>query len=272
VAFYSGNDLFDSFNVVYNRGQVPALLGTNARVHQLVRDAENVEPLSLQVGRKFRMGADVHFDQDATNPPSPGGLRAALSVHSRIYGLVRRARLELQRTEAPATQPEKVWERAMTLARENPAYCEILISGEFRTILTPAYRHSAINLKDLRIAEGLRLSLEAIREMRELASAGNIKLAVVLIPTKEHVFRGRWKSASSSYLAMTEQEESLWRIVRNFLDQHGIDYVDTLPALREMLLNGTQPYPVTQDGHPNRNGHLAIAQALGPVVRQLNIP
>ncbi len=42
--------------------------------------------------------------------------------------------------------------------------------------------------------------------------------------------------------------------------RRGIEYVDALPALRKQLAAGVQPYPVSQDGHPNRHGHQAIAK------------
>jgi hypothetical protein len=85
---------------------------------------------------------------------------------------------------------------------------------------------------------------------------------------KEYVFRGRWDSPSKNYLLLMENEEQLWHIAKGYLDRHGIAYVDALTALRGQLSNGVQPYQVTQDGHPNRHGHRAIAQAVALLVRQ----
>jgi hypothetical protein len=270
-ALYSGNDLYDAFNIVYNRGQLPELKSAEARIRKQVEDAEKIEPISQRVDRLFRMGRAAppasQDDPGASSPPT--GLRAFLGAHSRIFGLLRRARFELHTNEVAPALSDMSWDDAKAFALQNPACCEVFTSGEFKTILTADYRLSALNLEDPRIGEGLRLCLESIRRMNELASAKDIKLVVLLIPTKELVFREQWKSPSRNFVLLVENEERMWQIVKEHLGQHRIVYVDALPALREQLGGGRQPYPVTQDGHPNRYGHLAIAQALAPVVQKL---
>ena len=270
-AFYSGNDLYDAFNIVYNRGQLPELKSAEARTRKEVEDAEKIEPISQRVDRLFRMGrAASTAGQDDPGASSPStGLRAFLAAHSRIFGLLRRARFELQRNDVPPALADMAWEDAKAFALRNPACCEIFTSGEFKTILTSDYRLSALNLKDPRIAEGLRLCLEAIKRMNELASMKDIKLVVLLIPTKELVLREQWKSPSRNFVLLVENEERMWRIAKDYLGQRGIAYVDALDALRKQLGDRRQPYPVTQDGHPNRYGHLAIALALAPVIQKL---
>ncbi len=111
--------------------------------------------------------------------------------------------------------------------------------------------------------------MESIKKMNELASAKDIKLMVLLIPTKEFVLRDQWKSPSKNFVLLAQNEERMWRIAKDYLDQRGIEYVDALAALRKQLGDGRQPYPVTRDGHPNRYGHLAIAQALAPLIKKL---
>jgi hypothetical protein len=271
-AFYSGNDLYDAFNVVYNREQLAELKSVDARVRKEVVDAEKLEPIAQRVDRLFRMGRAASpaepDDPGAISPPT--GLRAFLAAHSRIFGLFRRARFELRGKDHIATPlADMPWEDAKAFALQNPACCEVFTSGEFKTILTSEYRLSALNLEDPRIAEGLRLCLESISRMNQLASAKGIKLVVLLIPTKELVFREQWKSPSRNFVVLVTNEERMWRIVKDYLGQRGIEYVDALAALRESLGRQEQPYPVTQDGHPNRYGHFAIAQALAPLVRKL---
>jgi hypothetical protein len=274
-AFYAGNDLFDSFDVVYSRKQLPELKSTEDGIQQQVQDAEKVEPLSKQIGRMFYMGNAGTFAIPLTattaTPVSLSGLRRVVTERSSIYGLLRRARYEIERDRVPA-KPE-TWEVAKALARENSAYCEILATGEFKTILTPAYRLAAVDLTNVRIAEGLRISLKAIKTMQDLAAAQGIKLLVVLIPTKEYVFQDVFQdtsiSLSRSYAALIENEELLWRQAKDYFDRYGIAYVDALPAFREELANHVQPYPITRDGHPNQYGHRAIAQAVASYLEQL---
>jgi lysophospholipase L1-like esterase len=125
-------------------------------------------------------------------------------------------------------------------------------------------------LTDVRIAEGLKVSLRAIQAMHDLATAQRIKLIVVLIPTKEYVFRDVQHKLSKDYAVLVENEEQLWREAKDYFDHHGIEYVDALPALHEELANHIQPYPSTQDGHPNHRGHRAIAQAVASIVRRIS--
>jgi len=83
---------------------------------------------------------------------------------------------------------------------------------------------------------------------------------VLLVPTKELVFEELWGNPSTSYRVLTENEELFWRIAKDFFEENGIEYVDALPALRQQLTSGIQPYQVSRDGHPNEEGHRAIAR------------
>ncbi len=96
--------------------------------------------------------------------------------------------------------------------------------------------------------------------MHERAAVGGVRFLVVLIPTKETVFRDLWQNPASSYRSLTENEERMWRTTKTFLERHGIEYLDALSALRERLAAGIQPYQVSIDGHPNEQGHGAIAR------------
>jgi hypothetical protein len=98
--------------------------------------------------------------------------------------------------------------------------------------------------------------------MHESAVTRKIRFFVVLIPTKEAVFRQLWQHPSMSYRRLTENEECVWRRTKDFLEQNDIEYVDALPVLQEQLTTGIQPYQVSQDGHPNEHGHKAIAKLI----------
>jgi hypothetical protein len=129
-----------------------------------------------------------------------------------------------------------------------------------KLFLQAKYRLLALNLEDPRIAEWLQISLRVMHKMNEYTIAMNIQLIVLLISTKEMVFRKLWQNPSTSYSSLTENEEHFWRTTKDFLEQNGIKYLDPLPALQEQLMAGIQPYPVSNDGHPNKHGHRAIAK------------
>lgn len=275
-AFYSGNDLYDAFNIVYNDGGLPELKSDDPGLRARIQEAERTQSIAKHVGRMYLMGRTPVGTEGEV---SRAALREAflfirfLSQHSRLYGLLRRARYEIAhrsseprhaaRADAPPhaeDSPRSQWEKAKAFAEANPAYCQVFDDGRFRTVFTSEYRLAALNLEDPRIAEGLRISLRAIQKMHERAAAGKIRFHVVLIPTKEAVFRELWRDPSASFRSLAANEERMWREAKDFLERHGIEYLDALPALRAKLATGTQPYQVSIDGHPNEQGHQAIAE------------
>lgn len=262
-AFYAGNDLFDSFNHVYNQGQLPGLKSSDPQLQASVREAEQSEPIAKRVSRMFQMGTTpVAVDEEATSVTRDGfSPRRLLSQHSKIYGLLRRARYESTRLVNKSNNiTQEKWEMEKAHAEAHPAYCQVFSDGQFKTVFTSEYRLSALDLGDPRIAEGLQISLRAIQRMHGFAAARNIRFLVVLIPTKEAVFRQLWQNPSISYRSLIENEERVWRITRDFLEHNGIEYLDSLPVLREQLATGIQPYQISHDGHPNKHGHKAIAK------------
>ncbi len=269
-AFYAGNDLFDSFDIVYNLGQLPELKSSDPRLQARVREAEQSEPIAKRVTQMFQMGTiPVAVDEKAAAVTRDGfSPRRLLLQHSKIFGLLRWAWYECKRLVNKPTKPtpQEKWERAKAFAGAHPAYCQVFSNGQFKTIFTSEYRLSVLDLGDPRIAEGLQISLRAIQRMHELAAASNIRLLVVLIPTKEEVFRQLWQNPSMSYRSLTENEERFWSITKDFLEHNGIEYLDSLPVLREQLATGIQPYEVSQDGHPNKHGHKAIAKLVAAYI------
>jgi len=257
-AFYAGNDLFDAFDIVYNKGQLPELKTPDPETRRRVTAAEEAEPIAEHVARLYRMGA----------PAEPAGQEQVpragfLSRHSGLYGLLRRVRYEIGRERpGPEEAAARAWADAQAFARARPAYCEIFEAGGLRTIFTSPYRLSALDLEDPRIAEGLRISLEALRAMDRRAAARGVRFLVLMIPTKERVFEGSWADPSASYRRLVDNEARLWEAMKSYLDGEGIAHVDALGALRGRLARGAQPYPVSDDGHPSAEGHRAIAEAV----------
>jgi len=266
-AFYAGNDLFDSFDLVYNRGQLPELRNPDPEVQASVREAERAEPIAERASRMFEMRtapAPVRR-REAAGPRHPFSLRGWIETHSKLCGLFRAVWRESARAAtdpgaAPRQTPEQQWGQARMFAERHRAYCQAFTDERFKTVFTSEYRLTALDLGDPRILEGLRISLDAMQSMHRRAVGRNIRFLVVLIPTKEMVFRDLWQSPSASYRSLTENEERLWKLMKAFLEDHGIEYVDALPVLRDQLAASVQPYPVSHDGHPNESGHKAIAR------------
>lgn len=257
-AFYAGNDLYDAYYMVYKRNRFPELRSRDQELLRAIAEARQRHPIQLVVS-----GVEPH-----ELSPAPT-LRGFLSEHSKLYGLGRALHQMIQ----------GYWEAAhgqgwLTIKRETVEGAPenvIIEHGPFKTILRVPYRLQALNLDDPRIAEGLRLSLTAIRLARERAKAEGAELVVLLLPTKGAVFKEVIEQSgmpvTEAYRRRSRYEAQLWRIVKAELDRQGIACVDALPTLRHCLRDGRQPYPASDDGHPNALGHEVIAQT---VLAELN--
>ena len=269
-AFYLGNDLFDSFDLVYGHGQLPELRSEDSAMREAIEQAEMAAPLADRVNQHLYMGKDPDAAEVAAAEKSVGAeavskvsLARSVAEHSKIYGLLRRLRFEgARRMSAADTSEAESWAAAQAFAAAHSEYCQVFSDGQFQTVFMSEYRLNALDLDDVRIAEGLAIALRAIDRMGERAAARKIRFLVVVIPTKEAVFSDRWASPTPAFERLADHERRAMALVEAHLQERGIEFLDASAALRASLAAGAQPYPVSQDGHPNAIGHRAIAEAV----------
>jgi lysophospholipase L1-like esterase len=254
-AFYAGNDLFDSYQHVYKAKQLSDLKTSDERVAKALTDAENIEPLDKKISKVSDTPAGRTF------------LRDFLSEHSKLYGLLRVVKIVVN--EHMKHEPD--W-ASIKQGATGKAYYQIFDNGNLRTILTPDYRLTALELNDPRMREGQRIFLEAIQLMQKQAQAANVEFIVLLIPTKELVFKEavyeNMADPPKTYQTLITNEELMWQKTKDFFTDQGILFIDALPALRQCLRSATQPYPMSSDGHPNAIGHQAIAEHLRSEIKE----
>jgi hypothetical protein len=264
-AIYAGNDLHDSFKMVYKRGQLPELKTIDKNLQDVITQAEVSDSIGTRVSKMYRRGE--------TKSKTRLKIKAWLDEHSKIYGLLRRTQYELsqyRKKEGQASRSaEDKWKKAQSFAAKHSEYAQAFSSDNARTVFTSEYRLAALNLDDHRIREGQRISLEAIRQMHQLAQRDGIRFIVLLIPTKEFVFAEQAAGIDApNYHILVRNERQFWDETISFLQQHTIEYIDALPSLRLELETGPQPYKMSHDGHPNEHGQHAIAATvhsyLGP--------
>jgi len=114
------------------------------------------------------------------------------------------------------------------------------------------------------VQEGMRITFELLKEMKELCDQHKIQFVVVVIPTKEQVFSEYLEH--NPKLPLHDTVDDLIaneRIARaktfHALTDAGIQYVDVLPGLKSSL--ATQLYARTAaDMHPGKNGYRVIAE------------
>jgi lysophospholipase L1-like esterase len=272
IAVYSGNDLYDSWTMVYRRGQLASLRSTDPEIINEVSQAE----------REFRpIAEDWQRLRGLTTADTPAltGVRTALSRHLRIYGLARAARRSFDRSldsvERTAYTPAGREQIAMTIATSEPGDVMPVRVGTVETVLTPRARLSAMDTSDARVREGLRISVAALLEISRAASLREVRVVVLMIPTKELVF-SPWAiqangPASEVMRQLEEVELKLWHELEAACRDHGVEALGCLGALRDSVADGRNPYFTDWDGHPSPHGHVVIARTLAEseVVRRL---
>ena len=259
-AFYPGNDLYDCFAMVYYQNH-PELRTSDAALAAEIRNAESRERLKDHYAKLYDRvlgGGATQIAQRLRDGSSPG-FKAFLRRHSKLYQLAR-----ILRNAATPKAQKSGWEEEKRDAQQGDGReaLRVLESGGWRTIFTPTFRSEGMNLEDPRLAEGFRLCLEALERMGSRVRASGADFVVVLIPTKEIVFRDVVPvplESDPAYRQAIVDEQRIRERTIAFMKERGIAFADPLPALRESLARGVQPYPESLDGHPNARGHQVIA-------------
>ncbi len=272
-ALFTGNDLVDAFNAVYNKNLFPEFKSAES-VQTAIEQIENTSPLMEQVRQiTWRM-----WQKEVDAPPAPKK-KENVPVHRRtLFSTIKKAKLlqlffaaERCIQNTVVHTPYRRWLAIKNGHVKHPEIFEVLDVPPFRTIFTPDYRYIAMNLDDPRIAEGLSISLKALQRMQTVAAANGSDFLVVLIPTKEMVFYGVLDDSgiepSESMQWVVQQETRLHEQVRTFLKQHDIACIEALAALRQSLMDGKQPYFIDADGHLNALGHDTVARSVNAYIQ-----
>lgn len=138
--------------------------------------------------------------------------------------------------------------------------------GEYLTGLNPGRRLREVDLDDVRIREGLRITLESLGAIHEACSKAGIDLVVVIIPTKISVFadfvrEGHSPGFEETVRRLEQSERTAREETRAWLEEHGIPYVAVLDELRRRTAD-LRIYPRSDDGHPTSDGYRVVAERI----------
>lgn len=137
---------------------------------------------------------------------------------------------------------------------------DFYISKEFNVYTA---NNSDLNKPELQFAA--ELAEKAFIDMRDKATAQNIKLGVVFIPSKQSVFQRYLEKAGqklpAEFIQVIENEAILERRFEAQLDRAGIPWVNTRQGLVDLLEVQFSVYPFRDDDHPLAPGYAAIAKA-----------
>lgn len=228
AGFYLGNDLVDSVRAVYN----------------------------VPVWKDFRRPGSVLSEEGVTAADEKFSYTIGdwLPGHSVLYRLV-----------SSSFVGDSLRQRRRLKRGEEIVMYENEDIG-INTGFTPDERLEGLDLGRPEVREGLELSLEFFRRMSELAVRNNIEFLVVMIPTKESVFKdyiegNKGLPSSREIDELIENEHEVNKIVKSFFHTNGIDYVDTLEPLSNRA-GKEQLYPNNFGGHTNKNGYRIIAESV----------
>lgn len=268
VGLNLANDIFDAYAVTY-RMETGISLRSSERLSAIM-ELDDKQPLWLQ------SAAPAGEDERNARPTSRlRQVKSLLSNHSKLYALVRSYRYlatggyEVGYSQWTVESRDDYWLRLRQLAAASPDQMIAFESDGLRTILTPRYRMTAVDVRDLRIAEGVEVTRRALRAMQRLCLDNGAKLLVLVFPTKELAF--------SPFLTVSELnpdvarhsreanrlEDEVRRRIFEFLVADKIDFVDALPVIQGAISEKRgNPFFESRNGHFSPFGHRAIGRAV----------
>lgn len=253
AGLYFGNDIWDAYDIVYH-----------VDAHAQFRDPN----APAEFSRPFTAFDSLAPWTQVANQRLPGGFSPLgwLTDGSAAVRLVVR---KLSSAQAIA---ERQWQRARAWALAHPEQGAVYEGGPNRTVLTTAYRLTALDMHDPRIREGLRLTLVMLDRMQSRTKEERVRMVVVLIPTKEAVYEGAMRAANAplgeTYEELLAAEARARQDIMRHCKEHGIECFDSLPALGAAVQKGERLYPQGEDGHFEPRGYAFLAQVVNDALKE----
>jgi len=246
VGLYFGNDLYDAYSLTYANDHY-ADLRSNPASDELRHDTIPSKSQSYWDEEK-----NFH---NTYGRSSPSGWSFWVREHSAIGRLLNRSGFWLGATDVDY-EIDREW------AQTYPAHGTVCNDDKLRTVFTTAYRLTALDLDDPRIAEGLRITKVVLLRTQQAADGHGVKLMVLLIPTKEMVYADlmqREGRSTGTYSRLVEMEHRAREEVKSWCTEKHVACVDALPELRNAIAQRQQIYPSTTESHPNAAGYAVLA-------------
>jgi hypothetical protein len=116
------------------------------------------------------------------------------------------------------------------------------------------------------IAMAVDLTKEFLKKAKAKTEAGNIRLVVLLIPSRETVYYqyllDKDYQLPEGYHRMVRCEQHVVDEVRQYCESLGILQVNARPGLEEALRTCGHLYPVCDNGHPRETGYAIYAKTV----------
>ena len=262
VGFYFGNDIYDAYKMAYQYEAHRALRGNTAAGDLSVDTVGNKANSYWNEEKQFH----AKFGRSSFS-----GWSFWLREHLALGRVLNRTGL-LPGSQDVDFEIDKSWARTYP---DRGAVCE---EPGRETVFTTAYRLTGLDLDEPRNAEGLRIAKELLTQIQNEVDAKQVKLVVLLLPTKETVYAtaqsgkiGEQVSRDPTYQKLVDMEGRIRSEMITTCQAKRINCIDVLPYLSGALDRGERLYPTTTEGHPNKRGYFVIASAVNENLRRLGL-
>ncbi len=264
---FDGNDLVDAYDAVYNFDLYNKFKSTDSVIQETILKLEKEDPLTSktrEASSRIWSNKPISTNKETVAPEQAKSFGASIK-QLKLF----RSFFSLERT-LQATFFNKREYRFTKISKQlessDSDIFEIFECNGFKTVMTPSYRKLGLNIEDPRLQEGLRITLDAFSDMKQLTDSKSINFLVLLLPTKGFVFcdylSRHGMEPPESMASSIQLEDKIRSRTMEYLQEHQIPYMDTLPILHDCFEQNKQPFFVDPDGHINQIGHNAIAKAL----------
>ncbi|MHA1872084.1 MAG: SGNH/GDSL hydrolase family protein [Promethearchaeota archaeon] len=247
IGLYLGNDLWDSYNMVYYYDY-----WKDFRSENFVDDKPSLKMNAVSI--RFKK------------------IRDFLNNHSALYDFLGDRTLIL-REKLGLSKPRHIGERDWS--NNDPdislAYND---NSNIKTIFWSASRFRGMDIDNKNIQEGFRLTIRFLDLIKEKVEASNTELVVVFIPTKEKVYEkmvGDRAYQNKFYKGIIQNEDIIKKSLFLYCKENNIYCHDILTDLQSALKNNIKLYPETFNDHPLLKGYKIYAESIYRFLKDNNL-
>jgi len=247
IGLYLGNDLWDSYNMVYHFDY-----WKDFRSENFVDDKPTL---------KFNT-VSIRFKK----------IRDFLNNHSALYDFLGDRTLIL-REKLGLSKPRHIGEEDWS--NNDPdislAYND---NSNIKTIFWSASRFRGMDIDNKNIQEGFRLTIRFLDLIKEKVEASNTELVIVFIPTKEKVYEkmvGDRAYQNKFYKGIIQNEDIVKKSLFLYCKENNIYCHDILTDLQGVLEKNVKIYPESFDSHSMSNGYKIYAESIYNFLKDNNL-
>jgi len=190
--------------------------------------------------------------------------RLWLRNHSSLYKLAADATANARQKLGLSMSQDDINQRIAEMSINGLTDAYVFRGDNLRTVLSPHYRSATLDLENIQTKEGLRITLYLFEKMIAEASSKKIRFSLVIIPTKEMVYRQydmtrETQEIPSSFTKIIDDEKNVTELFLRFCKNQGIKCYYPLNSMVRAMSAGEMLYTESLDGHPIASGYNAMA-------------